>query len=158
MKQISLWEQYKTNYADINERFQLAHLDEDLNRLMYQSPELEKSEKTEEPMLFMLISPDGGPIYYHSFSPDWAVDEMLFGAFLTAFNSFSDELFAESLDRANFGQYNILMKTFENIKLVYVFKGPSYKAQQKFVNVFNVLTEGSGRWTEIREFSDENKS
>ena len=97
---------------------------------MYQFPELEESEKQKNRCYLCLSVPmvDQSIItLFHLIGP-WT--KCYLEEFLTAFNSFSDELFAESLDRANFGQYNILMKTFENIKLVYVFKGPSYKVSK----------------------------
>ena len=121
------------------ERLQMAKLDENMSAIMNQTPENttdseDASEKRseEDPMSITLIRSDGGLILHYSFTTDWGVDETLFSGFLTAFNSFSDELFAESLDRANFGQYTILMNMVDTIRLVYVFKGASYRAQQKF--------------------------
>jgi hypothetical protein len=101
-----------------------------------------------------MMRSDGGLIFYYSFTSDWAVDETLFGGFLSAFNSFSDELFAQSLDRANFGQYTILMKIVATLKMVYVFKGPSYRAQQKFSTFLDLLYQNSDMWSKIIAFSD----
>jgi hypothetical protein len=153
LSQFSTMDNMNEQFLNISERLQIARLDKELNTVLNQSAEQNGKIETEEPMLIASISPNGSPIFYQSFTPDWEVDETLFSAFLTAFNSFSDELFAESLDRANFGQYTILMKIVETIKLVYVFKGPSYRAQQKFNLFLEKLDENSELWRTVISFS-----
>ncbi len=124
LTQLNEWNKLNCDYLDVAERLQMAKLDENMSAIMNQTPENttsseDASEKRseEDPMSITLIRSDGGLILHYSFTTDWGVDETLFSGFLTAFNSFSDELFAESLDRANFGQYTILMNMVDTIRL-----------------------------------------
>ena len=72
-------------------------------------------------------------IFSYPFTDEWKRDSELFGSFLSAFTSFSDEYFSEGLDRAKFGQYTVLMKPLETFSVCYLFKGQSYPAKQKLL-------------------------
>jgi hypothetical protein len=86
----------------------------------------------ESPILLLIMAKSGLPLYTKIFSKEWKFREGLFSSFLSAFNSFSTEIFSEGLDRANFGKFTILMKGKPPFRSCYVFKGRSFLAQQKF--------------------------
>ena len=76
------------------------------------------------------MSKDGIPHFTHSFQD--AMDfELLFSSFLSAFNSFGSELFSNSIDRINIGEYRILINPLENFLFCYVILGQSYLAKKK---------------------------
>ena len=53
-------------------------------------------------MVLNILNENGIVFYSKSFASEWIVDENLFGAFISAFHSFSGEIFSENLDRAKF--------------------------------------------------------
>ena len=86
----------------------------------------------ESPILLLIMAKSGLPLYTKIFSKEWKIKEGLFSSFLSAFNSFSTEIFSAGLDKANFGKFTILMTGIPPFKSCYVFKGHSPLAQQKF--------------------------
>ena len=80
----------------------------------------------------MVMTDSGLPLYSRVFKEEWNVNEQLFSGFLSAFNSFSDEIFKKGFDRGIFGDYSILMNSIENFMISYIFLGQSYLAKQRF--------------------------
>ena len=61
---------------------------------------------------------EGGVLVFsYPFSNKWDRDNELFGSFMSAFTSFSDEFFSEGLDRVKFGQYTVILEILEQIWL-----------------------------------------
>ncbi|MFX1269839.1 MAG: hypothetical protein ACFFAK_17905, partial [Promethearchaeota archaeon] len=92
-----------------------------------------------------------------SFVKEWSFEDHLFGGFLTAINSFSDEIFSEGLNRANFGEYTIIMNSLYPFLVCYLFKGQSYSAQQRIRFFIEELKEDKDAWQTFREFYRLNK-
>ena len=80
----------------------------------------------------MIIAEGGVLVFSYPFSEEWTFDDELFGGFLTAFNSISDEIFSEGLDRVKFGNQTVLMENIANFSICYLFRGQTYPAKQKF--------------------------
>lgn len=89
----------------------------------------------EEPIRLIIVSEGGTPLFSQSFVKDQLFKEHLFGAFLSAVNSFISETFSEGLDLASFGEYTLLMSSISPFFICYIFKGQSYSAQQR-IRVF----------------------
>ena len=89
----------------------------------------------EEPVLLLIVSEGGVPIFTQSFKVDKSFEDHLFGGFFTAINSFISEMFSEGLDRASFGEHTLLMKSIPPFLMFYIYKGQSYSAQKR-VNSF----------------------
>jgi hypothetical protein len=68
--------------------------------------------------------------FNHSFSGNWDFDD-LFSAFMSAFNSFSGEIFSKSIDKVEIGDNTILIKPFKPYLACYIIKGQSYPAKKK---------------------------
>ncbi|MEJ2296469.1 MAG: hypothetical protein P8Y23_17100 [Candidatus Lokiarchaeota archaeon] len=85
----------------------------------------------EEPILLLIISKSGIPIFTQSFIKDKIFEDHVFGGFFTALNSFINNVFSEGLDRASFGEYTLLMKDLKPFLLCYIYKGQSYSAQNR---------------------------
>jgi hypothetical protein len=89
-------------------------------------------ELIEEESVLLLITAEGGTLVFsNSFTEDVSFEEDLVSSFLSAFNTFSGELFSKGLDRAKFGEYMILMEVLNSFSICYMFKGQTYLARQK---------------------------
>jgi hypothetical protein len=66
---------------------------------------------------------------------------------MSAFETFSSEVFSESIDRIKIGENLILINPLESLLVCYVVKGQSYPALQKLHRFSDAI-----KWnTEIRE-------
>ena len=89
---------------------------------------------------------EGITIFSYPFHEEWTFDSQLFSGFLTAFNTFSCEIFAASLDRANFGEHTILMHPLPPFALCYVIKGNSYIAQKRILSFIQEIQNDETNW------------
>ncbi|MHA2088607.1 MAG: hypothetical protein ACW972_10045, partial [Promethearchaeota archaeon] len=131
LEQLGNWENLKEQKATIAERMNLLSLDESIalmqGKRAMNPPEL----VNEEPVLLMILTEGGMLLFSYPFADDWKQDSEIFGSFLSAFKSFSDEFFAEDFDRAKFGQFSVLMENASNFSICYLFKGQTYVAKKK---------------------------
>jgi len=104
----------------------------------------------ESPILLVIMARSGVPIYTKIIEQEWKVNEELFSSFLSAFNSFSEEVFSQQLDRANFGKYTILITGTPPIMTCYVFEGQSYSVQQKFSKFNTILQRNEELWKKFK--------
>lgn len=114
----------------ISERIELASLSKLIDRMQgrraLDTPEIIE----EEPILLLIIGQDGVSYFNHSFVKNWDFDD-LFSSFLSAFNTFSSEIFDKSIDRIKIDENVILINPVEQFLVCYVIKGQSYPALQK---------------------------
>ncbi|MFX0083608.1 MAG: tetratricopeptide repeat protein [Candidatus Hodarchaeota archaeon] len=133
LEQLEKWENFKNLETPISERLNLVSLNETID-LMLRKRALEPPESEHEQSLVLLILAEGGVlIFSYHFSDEWKFSDELFGSFLTAFNSISDEIFSEGLDRVKLGQHTVLVEPLANFSICYLFKGESYYAKQKLI-------------------------
>ncbi len=134
LEQLSEWEDLIERDSTMDERFELAHL-EDLMMLMIQKRTAAISEFIEEqPELLLIIeSKSGRSVYSKPFRTDQPINERLIGGFLTAINSFLREAFAVSgsIERIKHRQYTLLLNLIDPFLVCYVFQGPSYFALKR---------------------------
>lgn len=120
--------------SDLSERLKDASFDEIIERMQgkraIKVPEL----VNEKPVLLLVITEGGVPIFSYPFADEWKKNDELFASFLSAFTSFSSEFFSEGLDRAKFGQYTVLIKSVAELSSCYLFKGQTYLAKQKLMS------------------------
>lgn len=121
------------NKLDIasSKRLNLASLDENIERMQGKRAIKASELVNEEPILLLIITEGGVPLFSYPFANEWNKDDDLFAGFLSAFTSFSSEFFSEGLDRVKFGQYTVLMKPIAEFSSCYLFKGQTYLAKQK---------------------------
>ncbi|MFX1569110.1 MAG: tetratricopeptide repeat protein [Promethearchaeota archaeon] len=130
IKQKIMWEKLKESNASLTERLNLAGLNEQMENMIKKRivvPEL----SDEEPILLLILSEGGTPLFSHSFIGEKSYESHLFGGFLTTIDYFIREMFSEGLDRAIFGEYTLHMKSIPPFFISYIFKGDSYFALQK---------------------------
>jgi len=95
----------------------------------------------------------GIPLFSYSFSHELAFEDDIISSFISAFNTFSGELFSKGLDRARFGDYIILIETVESYSLCYLFKGQSYPAKQRLVSFIEKMQKVSNIWQILEKFN-----
>ncbi|MHA1620118.1 MAG: tetratricopeptide repeat protein [Promethearchaeota archaeon] len=137
LEKLDIWKELKTRNAPLAERLQLVSLEGDLN-LMMRKQAIEHVEIIpEEPLLLSIIAEGGVSLFTHFFSKEWE-NKLMFSSFMDAFNAFSHDFFAKTLDRVKIGENTIIMTPLDEKILCYVIKGQTYPAQQKL----NTFLEG----------------
>ncbi len=111
----------------------------------------------EEPVVLLIITEGGVLIFSYSFVDEWERDNEMFGSFLSAFTSFSDEFFSEEFDRAKFGQYTVLMESLPNFSLCYLFKGQTVLASQKLAKFAERIQNTTTIWETLEKFYKTNQ-
>jgi len=152
LEQLDKWEDLNKSNAPISERMALASLDESLE-LMQRKRAINKSELIDEKPILLLILAGGGILLFsYSFSDEVKVDDELFGGFLSAITSFSNEVFSEGLDRAKFGQYTVLMNNVGDFSFCYVLKGQTYLAKKKLSNFTENFQKNTSMMQTLNKF------
>ena len=151
LDQSPLWDELLEKNAPISERVKLASLNGVLGRMqgkeVIDPPKITK----EKPILLLIMSKDGVPHFSHTFQDDLDF-EPLFSSFLSAFNSFGNELFSpeSSIERINIGEHRILVNHIENYIVCYVIKGQSYLAKRKLEKLTTEIRVVSEIWDGLK--------
>jgi tetratricopeptide (TPR) repeat protein len=163
LDQMDKWEEFKKFNAPLSDRMALASLNESVE-LIQRRRVINVPELVYEEPVFLLIMGEGGILLFsYQFTDEVKVDDEIFGGFLSAITSFSDEVFSEGLDRAKFGTYTVLMKNIAEFSFSYVLKGQTYLAKKKlsdFVENFQKNTsmmqilEKSSQTSQVIEIKD----
>jgi tetratricopeptide (TPR) repeat protein len=157
LNQLNIWENLKESEVSLSERIKLARLNEQMENV-FRKRAIDASDLSDEnPVLILIVSEGGGPIFSQPFIKEWSFENHLFGGFLTAINSFSDEVFSKGLDRATFGEYTLLMKSVKPFLVCYLFKGQTYPAQQKIKLFINKIQNENKIWQTFHEFFKSNR-
>ena len=156
LKQLNMWENLKESSSSLKERMEFARLNEQMENMIrkrvLEAPEL----SDEEPVLFIIISEGGVPMFSKIFVEDQTFEDHLFGGFFTAINSFISEKFSEGLDRAIFGEYTLLMNSVSPFLTCYVFKGQSYSAQHRIRYFIKEFQNDKAVWQTFKNFEQLN--
>ncbi|MGB5912357.1 MAG: hypothetical protein WBH31_14280, partial [Promethearchaeia archaeon] len=157
LKRLDMWENLKDSDISLAERIELTRLNEQMGQ-MIRRRELELPDLLEEdPIVLLIISEGGNPLFSHSFAKEWSFEDHLFGGFLTAVNNFSNEMFSKGLDRAIFGEFTLLMKAATPFLVCYLFKGQSYLAQQRIRYFVDNIRTNNNIWQGLNKFYQTNQ-
>jgi len=157
LKQLDIWNKLKDSGASLAERIELSRLDGQMkNMLSKRLAEIPKIAD-EEPVLLLIVSEGGVPIFSQSFVKDQSFEDHLFGGFFTAINSFINEKFSEGLDRAIFGDHTLLMESVSPFFMCYVFKGQSYAAQHRIRYFIEKIQKDEPIWQTFENYYQINK-
>jgi tetratricopeptide (TPR) repeat protein len=134
LEQQELWNNIEKTNAPFSERIKLASFDGILDRI--QGKRLEDSPQLipETPIFLLIFTESGTPLLSYSFSQELSFEDDIISSFISAFNTFSGELFSKGLDRARFGDYIILLESLNSFSICYLFKGQSYLAKQNLTS------------------------
>ena len=150
LEKISEWEALKEKDAPMAERLKLASVDGVIERLQGKRA-IEPPEIVEEtPILLLIMDESGNTFFTHSFSENWDFDD-LFSSFMSAFNTFSGEIFSKSIDRIKIGENIILINPIESFLACYVIKGQSYPAQQKLSRFTDAIKKSGEIWDTLNK-------
>jgi tetratricopeptide (TPR) repeat protein len=150
LEQLEKWQTLKRDKAPMSERIRLASVDDVIGRLQGKQtvdpPELEE----EEPILLLIMDNSGSTYFNHPFAANWDYSD-LFSSFMSAFNTFSSEIFSKSIDRIKVGENTILIHPIEAFLTCYVIKGQSYPALQKLTRFTKAIKEHSEIWQTLNK-------
>jgi tetratricopeptide (TPR) repeat protein len=157
LKHLSKWENLENSEKSLIERMEMAHIKEQMERLIRRRGVEQSDLSDEDPVVLLIISEGGNTLFSEKFVEEWSFKDHLFGGFLTAINTFSEEMFSEGFERAKFGKYTLIMKSIPPFIVCYLFKGKSYLAQQRIVSFINELKRNQKVWKTFNDFYDLNK-
>lgn len=145
LEKLSEWKSLKEKDAPISERLKLVSVEGVIERLQgkraIESPELVE----EEPIVLLIIDKSGISYFNYPFRKDWDF-EWLFSSFMSAFDTFSSEVFSESIDRIKIGDNLILINPIESFLICYVIKGQSYSGLQKLNRFSEEIKNNTEIW------------
>jgi tetratricopeptide (TPR) repeat protein len=153
IEQLEGLESYKKKKMTLADRLELASLDETLDLMQGRRAVNAPNPIDVESVLLLIIGEGGILLFSYPFSEEIKVEGELFGGFLSAITSFSDEVFSQGLDRAKFGQYTVLMKDITDFSFCYVFKGQTYLAQKKFADFIENFQTNDSMMQTLNKFS-----
>jgi tetratricopeptide (TPR) repeat protein len=128
---LDVWENFKKTNAPASQRINLALPSGSIENIIEAQEGKIPEVLGEQPVLFLILMEGGVLLLSYPFTDEWKRDSELLGSFLNAFMSFSNEYFAEELDRAKFGQFTLLMETLSKFTICYLYKGQTYLAKKK---------------------------
>ncbi len=157
LKQLSKWENLKESKASLNERMELARLNEQMENMIQKRAIKVPELSDDEPVFILIVSEGGRPIFSQSFIEDQKFEDHLLGGFLSAINSFIGEMFSEGLDRVSFGEHTLLMTPVPPFFVCYVFKGQSYSAQHRIRYFIDKIQNDEPVWQTFNKFNQGNR-
>ncbi|MHA1931347.1 MAG: tetratricopeptide repeat protein [Promethearchaeota archaeon] len=149
---IKVWDNLKKSNAPMSDRIKLVSFNGPIERLQGKRAIEFPEPKPEVPVLLLIIGEAGFPLFSNQFKEKLIIEEDLISAFLSAFNSFSSEIFSKGLDRAKFGEYMILMQTINSFSICYLFKGQTYTARQKLSKFTDLIRSTTSIWQTLNNF------
>jgi len=152
LEKLETWESLKKTEAPVSQRLELSAVDTDLEYMLTRRTITPPEVVEEEPIVIFIMAKGGVPVFTHSFTNEWKRDTDIFGSFLSAFTSFSDEFFSKGLDRAKFGEDTILIQAAGKFSICYLFKGQSYLANQKIAKFTEGVQNSASIWQTINRF------
>jgi len=148
--QLDKWEILKRKEVSISERMDLAGLEDYINlmqgRRMIKAPELVE----EDSILLLIMGHEGITYFNYTFVENFDFED-LFSSFMSAFNTFSSEIFSKSIDRIKIDENMILIKPIESFLVCYVIKGQSYPALQKLNRFSDAIKWKSDIWEALNK-------
>ncbi|MFX0104905.1 MAG: hypothetical protein ACFE75_05400 [Candidatus Hodarchaeota archaeon] len=150
LRKLDKWKNLEEQNAAMSERIDLALLEETIE-IILQKRALDPPELVDETPILLLIMDSSGATYFnHPFMANWDHND-LFSSFLSAFNTFSDEIFSKSIDRIRIGDNTILINPIESFLACYIIKGQSYPALKKLTRFTNAIRENSEIWQALNK-------
>jgi len=150
LEQLNTWEQLKKDNAPMSKRIKLASFDKIITRMKGMNVSETPDILDEEPILLLIMDNSGATYFNHPFIENWDYSD-LFSSFMSAFNTFSDEIFSKSIDRIRIGENTILINPIEPFLACYVIKGQSYPALQKLTRFTEAIRENLEIWQALNK-------
>ncbi len=150
LAQLEKWDNLREINAPVSERLKYVEINDTLNHMMGKQM-MEPPDLIEENPILLLIMSDAGDTYFkHNFIKDWDYSD-LFSSFISAFNTFSSEIFAKTIDRIKIGKNIIFIKPVDPFLVCYVSKGQSYPAIKKLKKFSDSIKVKSEIWQKLNK-------
>jgi tetratricopeptide (TPR) repeat protein len=150
LDKVDEWDKLKKEDSPMSKRIELASMEGVLNRLQGKAAVKPIELVDEEPILLLIMDDSGETYFNHLFIKNWDYSD-LFSSFMSAFNTFSSEIFSKSIDRIRVGDNTILINPVESFLACYVIKGQSYPALQKLTRFTEVIKENEEIWQALNK-------
>jgi tetratricopeptide (TPR) repeat protein len=149
LEQLEKWEDLRKVKAPVSERLKYVEIDKTLNQMMGKQM-MEPPDLVEEvPILLLIMDDAGNACFNHTFIKEWDFST-LFSSFMSAFNTFSSEIFSKTIDRIKIGENIIFIKPVEPFLTCYVSKGQSYPAIKKLNKFSDTIKSKSEIWKRLK--------
>ncbi len=139
LEEKKIWESLRD--APFKERLDNAQLDILIDQAIHRkSAKIE--EIPEESVYLFIISDFGLTVYSYDFQEEKVIDDQLVGGFLSAINTFCQEMFSSKgyLERVKYQEYTILLEPLgESFIGCYVIKGDSYLASKRLIQLIDEI-------------------
>lgn len=131
LQKLTMWKKLKNSDSSLAERMKLSDLKTQISSMIQKRRDQIPLIEEENPIILLISTEDGDPIFYHSFIQEETIPSHLIRGFLTSIDFFIREMFSEDLDRVMFGDYTLIMKSIKPFFIAYIFKDKSYHALRK---------------------------
>jgi hypothetical protein len=152
LEELKLWESFKKEQASAAERLKIASIDGVMERLQGRRVIEPLESGDEKPVLLLILAEGGVLLFSYPFTDKWKNDDDLFGSFLSAFSTFTDEFFSQGLDRAKVGENTILLQPAGSFSICYLFQGQTYFAKQKLDKFTETIQKEPVIWQTLEKF------
>lgn len=152
LEELKIWESIKKEKVSVAERLKLASIDGVMQRMQGKRAIELSDVSVEKPILLLIMDKSGINYFNHSFIGELDFDD-LFSSFMSAFNTFSGEIFSSSIDRVKIADNTILINPIEPFLVCYVIKGQSYPAQQKLNRFTEIIKSTEEIWEALNRAS-----
>jgi len=145
LEELETWQSFKKTKASISKRMKMAAVEGVIKRMQGKKAVDPPELVNEEPILLLIMDSSGVPYFNHSFVSNWDIDG-IFSSFMSAFNTFSSELFSKSIDRIRIGENTILINPIDSFLACYVIKGQSFPALHKLTRFTEAIRDNLEIW------------
>jgi tetratricopeptide (TPR) repeat protein len=152
LEQQDRWKRLRSTNAPLSERIEMASFEGVLDGIRGKISDDLPEFVNEQPILLLILAEGGVLLFSFPFAEDWKHDTEIFGSFLSAFSSFSDEFFTKGLDRVKFGDDILLIQSVAPFSFGYLYKGQTYPAKQKLTKFIEKVRETTSLWENLEKF------
>jgi len=131
LKQLEIWENLEKTEVSLNERMELAGLNEQMKNMIYKQSSIPVKVEAEQPIVLIIMTGNGNPILINRFTADVVIDDDRLREFLSSYNIYCNQIFSKTFDRVKLGQYTVLINAVNGFSICYLFQGKTFSAQQK---------------------------
>ncbi len=151
LNQLSEWESFINKKASLKERIEFAQLGGLVIKLIKNGDAGTTEIINEEPVLLIILSENGTPLYTKNYVEGSQFDGVLIGGFLAAIIKFSQETFASegSIERIKHQEYTLLVKAKKPFLFSYIIKGQTYSAMQKLEALTRIIGTSTSIWDDL---------
>jgi hypothetical protein len=146
LDELNTWEDLTKRRAPLTERTDLARIGNQVERMVRQGVDEVQDMQEEKPISVMIMTKGGDVVFSKSFVSTTEVDESLISGLFDTFQSSGNEIFSQTLDRIKLKTYTVLFRQLEPFTMCYVYRGRSYPALQKLLQIIEAVPQNLSIW------------